>query len=208
MGIDQEAAGGGRVACASVGMPDTCVCCSPQGRGWGPGPWESSGERGTEAEELPLLRWLPPLRAFFLKYSNDFRRGAGEGEAEIPFGDERAVDNEATKSAARPPPAWPCWAWYGTAQHGMTMPFMGCPMPLPRPRQAQPQLRHPNLLRFVPSLCCVPGELGALASLLPLILQTKPPTVPEIPLPQPRGAQGPPFPAAFALPLALRTSWC
>lgn len=80
--------GEGRVACASAGMPDTCMCCWPQGRGWGPGPWESSGERGIEVEELPLLQWFPPLRAFFLKYSNDFRRGAGEGEAEIPFGDE------------------------------------------------------------------------------------------------------------------------
>lgn len=136
------------------------MCHQPWDSRWGPGPREGSRERSIAAEEPPLPLRFSPSKAFFLEYSNDFCHAEGDGEAEIPSGDEPAADNEGTKSPAWAPRAWPGWVRHGTA----VLPA-GCPVPSPRPRWAQPPLRNPEL---VPTLCCVPrGAPGSLPPLIP-----------------------------------------
>lgn len=146
------------MGCASAGGPDTCVCCRPRAGDGDQDPGRAAGRGASWRRSRLSPGSFPPLKAFFLKYSNYFRHGAGEGKAEIPSGDERAADNEAAESPARPPLRGP--AGPGTAQYGTAVPLAWCPMSLPRPCRAQPQVRHPNPLGFVPSLCCIPREPG------------------------------------------------
>lgn len=86
-----------------------------------------SPPQGGRGAPLPHARLLP--RKPLLKYSNDFRCGVGEGEAEIPSGDERAADNGAAKSLALPLSAQPHQTRHGTAWNDITRHNTASPKP-------------------------------------------------------------------------------
>ncbi|XP_035202506.1 protein transport protein SEC31-like [Oxyura jamaicensis] len=159
----------------------------------------------------------PPLpESLLLKYSNDFRCGAGEGEAEIPSGDERAADNEAAKSPALPPPAWPGEAWHGSAQlstarHGTARHSMAWHGTIWHGTIQHGTARHgtiwhgtirhgtalhgPAPCTSVSPACALSPRAGCSEPPLPLILQPKPPAAPQTP---PAAAREPPAPPGCA----------
>lgn len=114
--------------------------------------------QGTSRPPRVAGEHLSPTLAFslvslLLKYSNDFRCGVGEGEAEIPSGDERAADNGAAKSLALPLSAQPHQTRHGTAWNDITRHSTASPKPQDEAPQSFQDVLPQHQGKGVPQAC-------------------------------------------------------